>query len=635
MPDADTNARLLPSLMALPTKTSRTRVRGGGLAAAAIAVLVLLAAGCGNNQRPSADQPPADIVEAETRLPPADIVEAEDTDLRAASEEFAYEVEGRVLDTSREGLAGRDAICLSRSIVSAVPDERADEVLAQLIDTGTGFSLSVLAPEETDSFIAEASNCLDWAAVVAEIIFFEEPLSDLPLCVQDAGGDYRFEQQAARWLLSNDDYGFVSLRDLYGDDCMLAFVAAELADVGLSAESAACFAPWVVKGGIDAAQAESGAISDESEAAYGPLTRSHPAVSACLTAAEVDLLGPTGVLQYEPPREEEPSSDDAPMTYEPPREEEPSSDDAPMTYEPPREEEPSSDDAPMTDEPPREEEPSSDDALAAPAASTYKAVAAGHDVSCAIAIDDTVVCWGNDSLDDAPAGTYKAVAASAITVCAIAVDDTLTCSGWGVGWSDDGQAEDLADTYKAVAAGSTHVCAIAVDGNPRMPGQVQPRSDRCTRRRLQSRHRRLGSLVRCSRRRHPRMLGLERPWTGRRACGRLHGCRRRRVPLVRYSRRRHPRMLGRGQRRADRRACGRLHGCRRRRVPLVRCSRRRHPRMLGLEQRRADRRACGRLHGCRRRRGPLVRCSRRRHPRMLGLEQRRADRRACGHLMTC
>ena len=104
-------------------------------------------------------------------------------------------------------------------------------------------------------------------------------------------------------------------------------------------------------------------------------------------------------------------------------------------------------------------------------AGTYKAIALGEFHSCAIRTDDTIACWGlNDAgQTDAPEGTYKAVTADGFVpiegagpnafTCAIRTDDTLTC--WGDNWA--GRTDAPAGTYKAVAVGKSHGCAIATD----------------------------------------------------------------------------------------------------------------------------------------------------------------------------
>jgi hypothetical protein len=60
----------------------------------------------------------------------------------------------------------------------------------------------------------------------------------------------------------------------------------------------------------------------------------------------------------------------------------------------------------------------------------FKAVSVGSAGACAIASDDTLVCFGGDgTITTAPTGTFKSVSVSATYACAIATDERLTC--WG------------------------------------------------------------------------------------------------------------------------------------------------------------------------------------------------------------
>ena len=93
----------------------------------------------------------------------------------------------------------------------------------------------------------------------------------------------------------------------------------------------------------------------------------------------------------------------------------------------------------------------------------FSAVAAGGAHSCAIGVDGTLACWGDDSsgqVSGAPEGEFSAVAAGGAHSCAIKVDKTLTC------WGDDssGQVSGAPEgEFSAVAAGGAHSCAIRVD----------------------------------------------------------------------------------------------------------------------------------------------------------------------------
>ena len=105
---------------------------------------------------------------------------------------------------------------------------------------------------------------------------------------------------------------------------------------------------------------------------------------------------------------------------------------------------------------------------------TYKALSAGLDHRCALAIDDTITCWGEREDEvgktDAPSGTYKAVAAGGSHSCAVAADGTVVC--WGS--NEAGQVDAPSGAYKAVAAGRFHSCAIASDDTLTCWGPVLP-----------------------------------------------------------------------------------------------------------------------------------------------------------------
>jgi alpha-tubulin suppressor-like RCC1 family protein len=134
-----------------------------------------------------------------------------------------------------------------------------------------------------------------------------------------------------------------------------------------------------------------------------------------------------------------------------------------------------------------------------PSVAAYKAVATAQYVSCAIAMDDTLVCFGSDAwghVSTAPAGKFVDVAVGAVYACAIRTDGNLVC--WGraaslpppnltgrykrlalspmVGcvirddgaltcWSEyDDAAPAFPDAFTEVAYGSYHACALRADG---------------------------------------------------------------------------------------------------------------------------------------------------------------------------
>jgi hypothetical protein len=109
----------------------------------------------------------------------------------------------------------------------------------------------------------------------------------------------------------------------------------------------------------------------------------------------------------------------------------------------------------------------------------YQAVSSGGAHSCAIRVDGTLVCWGDDSagqLDEVPSGEFKAVAAGGRHTCAIRTDGTLAC------WGDDslGQLDGVPEgEFTAVSAGGAHTCAVRITGQvvcwgDNSHGQLQP-----------------------------------------------------------------------------------------------------------------------------------------------------------------
>ena len=97
-----------------------------------------------------------------------------------------------------------------------------------------------------------------------------------------------------------------------------------------------------------------------------------------------------------------------------------------------------------------------------PPEGTFQAVDAGAIHTCAIRTEGTVVCWGDDSLGqaDAPDGEFGAVSAGWGHSCAVAGDGAVAC------WGDDiyGRTDAPAGTYAAVSAGAAHSCAITAEG---------------------------------------------------------------------------------------------------------------------------------------------------------------------------
>jgi len=96
---------------------------------------------------------------------------------------------------------------------------------------------------------------------------------------------------------------------------------------------------------------------------------------------------------------------------------------------------------------------------AAPAsAAPHVQVSAGGGHTCAVKLDQTLVCWGlnNDGQATPPAGTFSAVSAGSLHTCAIRTDATVAC--WG--HDDEGSTVPPTGGFTAVSAGGAHTCGI-------------------------------------------------------------------------------------------------------------------------------------------------------------------------------
>jgi Putative Ig domain/Regulator of chromosome condensation (RCC1) repeat len=101
----------------------------------------------------------------------------------------------------------------------------------------------------------------------------------------------------------------------------------------------------------------------------------------------------------------------------------------------------------------------------------YSDVQTGGSYTCAIKADQTVVCWGDNSLGQAtpPTSSFKQISLSGMYGCGVRTDDTLEC--WGepqnngpFGSEDYGQANPPPGKFTQVSAGELHACGILMDG---------------------------------------------------------------------------------------------------------------------------------------------------------------------------
>ena len=91
----------------------------------------------------------------------------------------------------------------------------------------------------------------------------------------------------------------------------------------------------------------------------------------------------------------------------------------------------------------------------------FTTIAAGSSHSCAVRVDQTIACWGDDRSGqiDVPPGLYAAIAVSSSHSCAIRTDQTITC--WG--YNRFGQTDAPPGQFTAIATYYPYSCAIRVD----------------------------------------------------------------------------------------------------------------------------------------------------------------------------
>ena len=127
----------------------------------------------------------------------------------------------------------------------------------------------------------------------------------------------------------------------------------------------------------------------------------------------------------------------------------------------------------------------------------YKAVSAAYGYTCAIKIDDTVVCWGNHNIRPTPDGTLLSIDGAGLLHCGVRTNHSVECWGhaavyWveglhksiGIGdWGGSyfctlgldgtlqcrgdhqtGRISPPAGRFESISAGGAHACAIRTDG---------------------------------------------------------------------------------------------------------------------------------------------------------------------------
>ena len=104
-------------------------------------------------------------------------------------------------------------------------------------------------------------------------------------------------------------------------------------------------------------------------------------------------------------------------------------------------------------------------------ATGYAAVHVGFGHTCAITIDKSLACWGDNlsGQSEAPSGHYTSVATVFATTCAIRIDGTIAC--WGAVNHPDLTNPPIGE-YTDIAGGTANFCAIRVDQRIVCWGQV-------------------------------------------------------------------------------------------------------------------------------------------------------------------
>jgi alpha-tubulin suppressor-like RCC1 family protein len=102
--------------------------------------------------------------------------------------------------------------------------------------------------------------------------------------------------------------------------------------------------------------------------------------------------------------------------------------------------------------------------------SGVKSLASGYDTVCAILSDDSVKCWGNGKISPTAVAfaPVKMISAGSFgRVCAIQKDDTIRCVTLGNGpTAPDGPIQMVSGvTAKQISVGYRHACALGLDGS--------------------------------------------------------------------------------------------------------------------------------------------------------------------------
>ena len=91
----------------------------------------------------------------------------------------------------------------------------------------------------------------------------------------------------------------------------------------------------------------------------------------------------------------------------------------------------------------------------------FTGVDTGEAHTCALRIDNTIACWGNNDHGQAtsPQGSFNAISAGTWHTCALRTDNTIAC--WGN--NGYGQTASPQGSFSAISAGPFHSCGLRTD----------------------------------------------------------------------------------------------------------------------------------------------------------------------------
>lgn len=89
-------------------------------------------------------------------------------------------------------------------------------------------------------------------------------------------------------------------------------------------------------------------------------------------------------------------------------------------------------------------------------------VDAGHQHTCGLKTEGTIVCWGQNEHGEAnaPTGTFQQVSAGLWHSCGLNTDGTVVC--WGK--NDNGEASAPSGIFQQISAGTSYTCGLKLDG---------------------------------------------------------------------------------------------------------------------------------------------------------------------------